>query len=91
MLALNCVSGKNNFKCKICAASAVESNDINKINLSRFAQKKAIIKNFVFEDDLWDLRIINTLASKDNNRYTIDFSLLKFSWFKLLSKKYIYH
>lgn len=83
--------GKRYYRCTICNATAVESNDITKNNLSRYAQKQLEIKQFIFEEDLWDIRFINSLANNKRSRYAVNFNDIKPNWFKLTSKKYVYH
>lgn len=80
---------KKRFLCKVCGARAINSIDLTKINLARYAQQELMIKDFVFEDDEWDIRAINRSIDKDN-RYIINYSEIKIEWFKLLVKQYIY-
>jgi site-specific recombinase XerD len=83
--------GKKYFQCKVCGATAVESNDITKNNLSRYAQKSIAVEPFIFENDKWDLRAINSLFNVRNARYIINFASIKCPWFKDNAKKYIYY
>ena len=84
-------AGKKNFQCQVCQARAVESNELTRYILSRYAHKNPI-KPFIFEDDEWDLRTINTsIAKSEGSKYMVNFSRIKYCWFKLLWKKYIYH
>lgn len=83
--------GKKYYRCTICNATAVESNDITKNNLSRYAQKQLEIKQFIFEEDLWDIRTINSSVNNKRSRYAVNFTSIEPNWFKLLSKKYVYH
>lgn len=84
--------GKKFFVCKVCGATAVESNNLSKTNLSRYAHKELEVKQFVWEEDIWDLRAINSLVKNSKrSRYIINFGKIESNWFKLLSKKYIYH
>ena len=83
--------GKKRFICQVCGATAAESNDLTKGNLSRYAQKQLALKSFTFQDDIWDLRTVNSSVLRKRSQYTIDFSGIQHDWFKLLAKKYIYH
>ena len=84
--------GKKYFVCKVCGATAVESNDLSKSNLSRYAQERLAVKQFTLEEDLWDLRAINSsVANSKRSRYIINFAQIESNWLKLLSKKYIEH
>ena len=79
---------KKQFTCQACGAMTLDSIDLTRRNLSQYALRQPVIKTFVFEDDLWDLRAIN--SSRGNN-YNVIYSQLKIDWFKLLCKKYIYY
>ncbi len=70
-------AGKKNFQCQVCQARAVESNELTRYILSRYAHKNPI-KPFIFEDDEWDLRTINTsIAKSEGSKYIVNFSRIK--------------
>lgn len=81
---------KKYFACKVCGATALESNDLTKRNLSRYSQQTLPIQKFVFEDNEWDLRAINT-SCVDNDKYSINYSYIQLDWYRLICKHYIYH
>lgn len=83
--------GKKRFICRICGATALESNDLIRTNLSRYGKIKAEIKSFYFQDDIWDLRAINKSIGAQDTRYIANFSEIECNWFKTFAKKYILH
>ena len=82
--------GKKKFKCAICQKTTPGSIDIKKNIVNRFSLKATAIKTFVLSDDIWDLRAIDPDYS-NQLYFIIYFNEIKCNWFKLLSKKYIYH
>jgi integrase/transcription elongation factor Elf1 len=91
MVLYKTIKGKKHFKCKVCRATTVESCDLTRSNLSRYAQRTTYIKTFCFEDDEWDLRAINNSTGRKNSGYIVNFNSFQCNWFKSLSKKYIYY
>ena len=83
--------GKKIFVCMICGTRTAESINLTKIALSRFAGKKTKVQAFIFEDDKWDLRAINSSIDKQRSRYIVNYSEIKIEWLKLLLKQYVYH
>ncbi len=84
-------NGKKVFKCNICQATALEFCDLSTINISKYSYTKRAVKPFNFQDNKWDLRSINPSCCEERSRYLSNFSGVKCSWLRLLSKQYIYH
>ena len=82
---------KKQFQCKKCKKLTVDSIDITQANLSRYSHREPAVKPFVFEDDRWDLRAINSSSDKRRRLYIINFDKINSKWFKPLVKLYIYH
>ena len=83
--------GKRFFGCKSCGATAVASHDLTKNNFSRYAHRLPNVKPFKFDDDIWDLRSINTTHNSRMIKIFIDFNQFKPKWFQGLAKLYILH
>ena len=84
-------SNKKKFVCKACRVMTFDSINLVQANLSKYSLEKSPIKSFAFEDDVWDIRAINTLANNNRSRYILNFSIHKNDCLKLFYKKYIYH
>ncbi|MFM2312859.1 MAG: hypothetical protein RLZZ04_2135 [Cyanobacteriota bacterium] len=91
MILIQILYNKKFFVCRVCGTRAAESIDLTKINLSRYSQKTTRVKAFIFNDDEWDIRAINALGNNNQNRFILNFSIIKNDWLKLFYKKYIYH
>ena len=83
------LNNKNFFTCKVCGTKVAESINLTKKIISRYTQKPTKVKSFVFEDDEWDIRAINSSIDK-RSRYILNYSGIKTLWLKLFVKQYIY-
>ncbi len=82
-------NNKKIFICKVCGTKVAESTDLTKKIISRYTQNPTKVKSFIFEDDEWDIRAINSLIDK-RSRYILNYSEIKILWLKLFAKQYIY-
>lgn len=76
-------NGRLYFACRDCRKKVPEYCEIRRIHL---------IKPFVFEEDIWDLRaLIPDLDEQDKREKTLrlDFGLIRLNWLKDVVKKYI--
>ena len=83
-------AGKHFFKFQQCGSTTVQSQELNKRNLSRFAHHLPPIKPFSFQENLWDLRVINSSFERENSRIYANFQTIQLDWFRDLVKSYIY-
>ncbi|BDA70005.1 hypothetical protein CAL7716_080100 [Calothrix sp. PCC 7716] len=83
--------GKKWLQCKTCKKLTYDSIDITPATLSRYSHQEPIVKSFIFEDDIWDIRAINSSSDQRRHLHIIYFNNIKSEWFKLLVKQYIYH
>ena len=84
-------AGKHFFKCQDCGATTVQSKELTKNNLSRYAHHLPPIKPFSFQQDSWDLRGINPSFEQQDSRIYVNFQMIQLDWFRDLVKRYIYH
>lgn len=85
------LKGKKYFQCKVCNKISADSIDLNPKNINRLGKKQTSIIQFAFEDDVWDLRAINSNLPIRTNGYTANFNNIKIFWLKRYIKKYILH
>ena len=81
---------KQCFVCNTCKATTRESIELTANVLSQYAHKRPV-KPFCFEDDKWDIRAIKPPANKQEKVLIANFKTVKTSWFRNLTKHYIYH
>jgi integrase/transcription elongation factor Elf1 len=88
---LNFKKGKKWLQCKTCKKLTFDSIDITPATLARYSHREPAVKPFIFENDIWDLRAINSSSDKRRRLYIINFNNIKSEWFKPLVKLYVYH
>ena len=81
---------KQRFKCNTCGTETRESIDFTESILSQYAHLRPV-KPFSFKDDKWNIRAIKPPANKQEKVLIANFKTVKTSWFRSLTKRYIYH
>jgi integrase len=71
--------GKQKYKCKDCNKQFIFDNELINRNYP--------IKQFKFEDDIWDLRVLILQLDK-TDKFTLSFIKIKQEWLKTIVKKH---
>lgn len=80
------------FKCSQCHTVISGSVENSRNNRSRFSNEKFTIMPFNYDSNTWDLRSINcSIIDESDTKYMINFEPVKYIWFRILVKKYIYY
>jgi integrase/transcription elongation factor Elf1 len=82
--------GKTIFSCHSCRKPQHAFINLTNGNIRRFTDHQPLVKLFIWEDNKWDLRSINSnFNERDSEYYIINFNDIIADWFRAEVKKYI--
>lgn len=76
--------------CRNCKSSFINSCAFNNQNISQYSSQTLAIKEFIWSEDRWDLRAINSkFDDGDMSHCRVNFTTIAPDWFRHKAKKYV--